>query len=1642
MRTLPTREYERLERALARSELVVCLGPGVSEAAGFPTRAGLVRALVAQAQVLGVPSGAGRLTAIEEELKRGSDYVGLLDDLERALGEESMHAALTDVLKDNGHVAPSHEPLDLERAHDEAKAGGRPPLFDALVRLARRLHLVVDTSLDDLVLRALEGAGWLGHWAIGPSSALQARRVVKVCGGLSGARTQARFTSSDLLRAAAESRLRAFGTALLRGRVVLFVGFRANDRLLDWLFQLAPDHGQPTDEGPLHVALVPPAKTARRDRERWAARGLSLCTIGDSNDDHTGAVAQLLNQLAGGLHDPAQRGKDVAVKGDGTSPMSPYPGLELFDEDRAAYFFGREVDIDAVLSAVADDGEGRRWISIEGPSGVGKSSFVRAGLVAAIRRGQLGGSWAERSWTVGVCRPGRRPFTRLVEVLETEFGRSLGSGGDFAGTKDAILKVTRERGGRGDALLLTIDQLEEALTFGEPQEREHLAEVLVALLREPSLPVLVVTTIRSDHLAALRQTMPALWSLLNTHALRYDLPSLSEAGLRAAIVRPARACGLALEGALVERLLGDAEAIEHQAGAIEDAGPTWDRAPADRLTSSRALPLVAHVLRELWQRRHAGRITCDDYEQLGGIARALTQSADKLLHGLDEALRLDTDNLLLGLVAPIRGNASGYSRKTLVLDEAVRLAGGGSRGLAILARLSGSGPEHGSAREGEANAPKVRLVATRESNGVTHVDLVHEALLHSWKHMADLLSQRGAERVRTDDLEREAARWVESKEARAWLPVGGRLEALLEAAPESDQGREFRTALVRHRATRMWLRRILLGVVVTVAVLLGVLSFVAVSRGWAVEVERDNVARERDKAQVRLDQAIKLTKVILWEVLPKLEAHPEVRAEAKEILELLQRMLRELGITKDDADARRAELVAHHKRGDEALHTDNIDVARTEYAAGLAIAEALATAAPRSVEARRDVSVSLEKIGDIEVQASDLAKARDFFSRSLAIKEELVKASPHSAQAKRDLSIAIEKLGSVVVLAGDLAKARNLFSRSLTIKEELTTSAPHSSQAKRDLAKALERLGDIEVRAGDLAKARDAFSRSLAITEQLNEADPHSAQAKREVSFSLNYLGDVEVRAGDLTKARNYFSRSLSIREELAIEDMHSALARRDLSVSLTHLGDVEVKAGDLAKARDLFSRSLTLKEELATTDPHSARAKRDLSVSLERLGWVEINAGNLAKARDFFSRSLEIAEELVRADPHSAEAKHDLFLSVNMLGSIEDHAGDHAKARDLFARALTLSEELTNADPHSARARRSLSIALSKTGDSEVAAGDLAKARDAFSRSLSIMEELNEADPHSAQAKRDLSIVLKKLGDIELEAGDLARAREVFSRALAIAEELATADPHSAETKHDLSGALIGLGDVEDQAGDLAKARDLFARALKIAEGLAEADLNSAEAKRDLSVSLIWLGDVELQAGDLAKARDLFARALKIAEGLAEADPHSAQAKNDVSIALRSLGDVQLQAGDLARAHDLFSRALILRQELAKENPHSARAKRGLAVTLNKLGEVEAQAGHHAKARALASRSLDLREELAEADPHSALSSFDVVLTLISLSQVAAAENDDRALKKFLHAADERIDAMTAKGHVDGHAQREALRDQVKKTVKGLPPG
>src|SRR5688572_1788525 len=85
----------------------------------------------------------------------------------------------------------------------------------------------------------------------------------------------------------------------------------------------------------------------------------------------------------------------------------PYKGLDVFEEEDAELFFGREMLVHELTGRV----KASRTVFITGPSGSGKSSLVRAGLIHALKHGAIKSS--ERL-LYGTMKPAREPIKDLA----------------------------------------------------------------------------------------------------------------------------------------------------------------------------------------------------------------------------------------------------------------------------------------------------------------------------------------------------------------------------------------------------------------------------------------------------------------------------------------------------------------------------------------------------------------------------------------------------------------------------------------------------------------------------------------------------------------------------------------------------------------------------------------------------------------------------------------------------------------------------------------------------------------------------------------------------------------------------------------------------------------------------------------------------------------------------------------------------------------------------------------------------------------------------------------------------------------------------------------------------------------------------
>ena len=184
---------------------------------------------------------------------------------------------------------------------------------------------------------------------------------------------------------------------------------------------------------------------------------------------------------------------------------SPYPGLDSFAAEDAAVFFGRGEEIDRLLLLLQPTLQrgGGRFVAVVGPSGSGKSSLVRAGVVPRLQRSP------ERWSVLPAFAPGRHPADALARTLARAFpagtGQPLELKDRLRGTPHGLVDIAKElcdfTPGQPGTVLVVLDQAEELITRTADDERRAFLDLLRGALHDDS-PLWVLATLRSEFLGA------------------------------------------------------------------------------------------------------------------------------------------------------------------------------------------------------------------------------------------------------------------------------------------------------------------------------------------------------------------------------------------------------------------------------------------------------------------------------------------------------------------------------------------------------------------------------------------------------------------------------------------------------------------------------------------------------------------------------------------------------------------------------------------------------------------------------------------------------------------------------------------------------------------------------------------------------------------------------------------------------------------------------------------------------------------------------------------------------------------------------------------------------------------------------------
>lgn len=521
-------------------------------------------------------------------------------------------------------------------------------------------------------------------------------------------------------------------------------------------------------------------------------------------------------------------------------PANPYKGLQAFQSADNQVFFGREGATARLLERLAETGDSRRFLAVVGPSGSGKSSLVKAGLIPALWRGDLPGS---EKWFIVEMLPGARPLDALeIALTKVAANQSKNLRDHLARDAHGLVRVADLILPNDNSdLVLMIDQFEELFTLVvDEAERRHFLDLLVTAVTAPRTRVRLIVTLRADFYD--RPLHYPEFAVLLQKRLETILP-LSANELEHAIVKPAEQAGMTFEPGLVTRIVAD---VNYQPGA---------------------LPLLQYALTELFERRQGRQLTQAAYHEIGGAVGALAKRAEQTYTEMTREDQEIARQMFLRLVT--LGEGTEDTRRRVPRVELLSLA-----------------DDREAVDELIDTFVAYRLLSLDNENGsrIPTVEVAHEALLREWKQLRQWISENREEIKMQQQLAHLTEEWVTGGKDTSYLVGGLRLEqfetwakgaqlaltpderlylsasiAHRQAENQAEIERKAREASLERRS-QTFLRGLVAVLVVAVIGAFGLTAVAANQRQIALSwLDTAQLERERAETQSRISTARELT---------------------------------------------------------------------------------------------------------------------------------------------------------------------------------------------------------------------------------------------------------------------------------------------------------------------------------------------------------------------------------------------------------------------------------------------------------------------------------------------------------------------------------------------------------------------------------------------------------------------------------------------------------------------------------------------------------------------------------------------------------------------------------------------------------------
>ncbi|MGB9991843.1 nSTAND1 domain-containing NTPase [Massilia sp. SM-13] len=833
---------------------------------------------------------------------------------------------------------------------------------------------------------------------------------------------------------------------------------------------------------------------------------------------------------------------------------SPFRGLEAFQETHAAIFFGRMHAIARLRELVVTQAtEGCAMALVLGPSGAGKTSLVRAGLLPQLMESDSSpapGIALSNLLHLDCADIGEGSLSEALAavLVEAELDGDLLFDGSSAEQLARRLEddpqsiiATFARGATKRRIGLFVDRLEAIFRAPQADAAQRLAfiSLLEQLARDGGL--LLVLACRNDFYPDLIELAPLM--ALKARGGHFDLGPPTGAEIAQMVREPARAAQLGFEsdpatGAGLDDVLCDAA-----------------RGNPD------TLPLLQYCLNELYrQRSEDGMLRFDVFRQLGGIEGALGVRAEQVVSAQSAAQQAALPHVLSLLVNV--GEEQG----------------------AVTGRRAAWSSLHGdAARELVRAMVENRLFVSELSAGVPSFGVAHEALLRRWPRVAEWIEQhRHALQVRTR-LGAQAERWALASRPRdLLLPPGSQVNQAaallaLDGFALSPLERDYIDSSLKRVRLGERIRMAAIGAICLLAILAAALGLAA--RGAQL------------KAEAHRKEAEGLMGYMLREFVSSLR--PLGRLDLlNSISERAESYLSSTGAGDAATQLQRAEslqLIAevesargHQDKAASTLHTAHAMLTGLDQGKSTERALLLALAGNASQQA------------EMHMDRKDLDGALHWMKQQLAYAQRAAEARPDDRDLWIQVAYAHNGIGGVLLRQGKSEQAAVHQAASLAQRRRALAQDPDNRKLKGDLANNLSWLAETRKTLGQFDAAMALFREEEILLSGILQAAPEESMWAARLAYSVYHQGELLLREKKMKEAGERLNEAARVMARISARDPSNQRWQMDTLTFRIRAFDVEAASpAKLARLEQLLQETLALKVAAAEAEPWLASIRR-----------------------------------------------------------------------------------------------------------------------------------------------------------------------------------------------------------------------------------------------------------------------------------------------------------------------------------------------------------------------------------------------------------------------------------------------------------------